>query len=439
MNTDLVPGFLSFLDHSPTPWHAVDQARRQLSAAGFTELDEAGPPVPLRAGQGVFVQRSGSVIAARLGSAPVEEGGFHLVSAHTDSPNLRIRPQPVLRSHGYVRLGVEVYGGVLQATWTDRDLGLAGQVFVRDSAGQRGVLVDIRRPICRVPNVAIHLNRGVNDEGLKLNPHTQLPAVLGLDAGTDDPLRALLAAEIGVEPRDILTWDLCLFDLTRPTLGGANREFIFSARLDNLASSHAALEGLTRAASGHLPESTAVIALFDHEEVGSTSARGATSRLLGSVLDRLQRDRADESGGTRDRGGLTRALARSWHLSVDMAHAVHPGWADKHDAAHMPLLGKGPVIKQNSSQRYGTEAETAAMLVRLMEHAEVSGQWFVNRADLACGSTVGPLVAAELGVRTVDLGNPMLSMHSAREMAGADDHAGMVSTLGRFLAGFPGV
>ena len=187
------------------------------------------------------------------------------------------------------------------------------------------------------------------------------------------------------------------------------------------------------AAAGPVPESTAVIALFDHEEIGSTSSRGATSRLLLALLERLVRD-----GTARSSGGLTRAVARSWHLSVDMAHAVHPGWADKHDAAHMPLLGQGPVIKQNTSQRYGTEAETSAMLVRLMEAQGVRGQWFVNRADLACGSTVGPLVAAELGMRTADLGNPMLSMHSVREMAGASDHGGMVSTLAGFLAGFPG-
>ncbi len=439
MNADLLTRFLTFLDHSPTPWHAVATAAAALDAAGFSELDEGAAPSPLHPGHLGYLRRGGTILAFRIGGAPIEEAGIRLVSAHTDSPNLRVKPQPALYEKGYVRLGVEVYGGVLQATWTDRDLGLAGQVFVRDSRpgfrGQRGVLVDLRRPICRIPNLAIHLNRAVNDEGLKLNPQTQLPAVFALGEKGPDPLRALLSADLGCDPADVLTWDLCLFDLARPTLGGASNEFIFSGRLDNLGSSHAALEGMIAAATGDLPAATSVIALFDHEEVGSTTARGASGRLLASTLERIVRDAALDHA-LPSRGGLGRAMAHSWHISADMAHAVHPGWPDKHDAQHMPLLNRGPVIKQNSSQRYGTEAETAAMLVRLFEAAEVPSQWFVNRADLACGSTVGPIVAAQLGIRTADVGNPMLSMHSAREMGGSADHAWMIAAMRRFLLGF---
>ncbi len=433
----LLSRFLTFLNRSPTPWHAVAEAAAALDAAGFVALDEGAAPVPLLPGHCGYLRRGGTILAFRLGGAPIEEAGIRLVSAHTDSPNLRVKPQPVLREKGYVRLGVEVYGGVLQATWTDRDLGLAGQVFVRDAgaAGQRGVLVDLRRPVCRIPNLAIHLNRTVNDDGLKLNPQTQLPAVLGLGDPAADPLRALLAAEAGCAPADVLTWDLCLFDLARPTLGGAADEFVFSGRLDNLGSSHAGLEGLLAASAGDLPASTAVLALFDHEEVGSTTARGASGRLLTSALERLLRDSVLDHA-LPCRGGLARAMAHSWHMSADMAHAVHPGWPDKHDAQHMPVLNGGPVIKQNSSQRYGTEAETSAMLVRLFEAAEVPSQWFVNRADLACGTTVGPIVAAQLGIRTADVGNPMLSMHSIREMAGSADHGWMVAAMRRFLQGF---
>lgn len=430
MQDPLLSRFLSFLDASPTPYHAVEQARMALEAAGFREFLETAPPETLQPGQKGYIRRSGSIMAFRLGTEPLEVAGFHLVSAHTDSPNLRIKPQPLLKSHGYVRLGVEVYGGVLQATWTDRDLGLAGQVFLRSSQGQARRLVDIRRPICRIPNVAIHLNRTVNDEGLKLNPQTQLPALLGLDQEGEDPLRALLSQQLGCEARDILSWDLCLFDLLAPTLGGQNQEFVFSGRLDNLGSSHAALEAMLQSDGQH--KATSVIALFDHEEVGSTTSRGAAGRWLGQNLERLCRDSALDQALSR-RGGLGRAIASSWHLSSDMAHAVHPAWADKHDAQHMPFLGKGPVIKQNSSQRYGTEAETAAMLIPLFEETEVPFQWFVNRADLACGSTVGPLVAAELGLRTVDVGNPMLSMHSIREMAGSKDHQQMVKVMAKFL------
>lgn len=437
MPTDLVARFLDFLDRSPTPWHAVATAAEALDAAGFAPLDEAGPPVALAPGHKGYLRRGGTILAFRIGGAPIEEGGFRVVSAHTDSPNLRIRPQPVLRDKGYLRLGVEVYGGVMQATWVDRDLGLAGQVFVKDGSGYRAQLVDLRRPLCRVPTLAIHLNRQVNDEGLKLNPQTQLPALLGLGDPDGDPVRALLAAEIGCAPDDLLSWDLCLFDLARPTVGGADGEFLFSARLDNLGSSHAALEGILGAAEGDLPASTAVVALFDHEEVGSTSARGADGRLLSNLLERLVRD-ATLDQALPARGGLSRAVARSWHVSADMAHAVHPAFAEKHDPAHMPQLNRGPVIKQNASMRYGTDGETAAMLLRLFEAAETPSQWFVNRADLACGSTVGPLVAAQLGMRTADVGNPMLSMHSIREMAGSTDHAWMVAAMRRFLAGFPG-
>lgn len=422
----LVRRFVDFLDRSPTPYHAVENAASALRSAGFVELDEASPPGDLAPGHRGFVRRIGTLVAFRMGRQPIEASGFRVVSAHTDSPNLRIKPQPITTSQGYLRLGIEVYGGVILATWMDRDLGLAGQVWLRGQPARRA-LVDIRRPICRIPNLAIHLNRQVNEEGLKLNAQTQLQAVLTLDGDTD--FKAFLAQEIGCGPDEILSWDLMLFDLTTPTIGGLRDEFVFSARLDNLGSSHAALEAMLAVEDA---DSTAIIALHDHEEIGSHTARGASSRLLESVIVRLLRDsRAD--GALSSRGGLERAVANSWHLSADMAHAVHPAWSDKHDPEHMPKLNGGPVIKQNASQRYGTEGETAAMLVQLCRD-DIPFQWFVNRADLACGTTVGPLVAATLALRTVDVGNPMLSMHSAREMCGAKDHEPMVALMGRFLA-----
>ena len=426
--SDLVARFVHFLGDSPTPYHAVANAAEWLSAHGFVELDEGGEPTPLPPGFKGFLRRSGTLIAFRVGASSPAEAGFRIVSAHTDSPNLRIKPNPIVRSHGLVRLGVEVYGGVLLATWTDRDLGLAGQVFVDAPDGARAVRVDLRRPLCRIPNVAIHLNRAVNDEGLKLNPQTQMLPVIGLDAEDGvDPLRALLAAEVGVDADAILSWDLMAYDLTAPTVGGADGAFVFSGRLDNLTSTHAALEAMVADANA---ESTGVIALFDHEEIGSTSSRGAQSRLLEGLLDRLLRD-----GPGSPYGGLARALAHSVHLSADAAHAVHPGWADKHEPNHMPKLGAGVVIKQNASQRYGTEGETAALVLRLLRRHAIPHQWFVNRADLACGSTVGPLVAAQLGVPTCDVGSPMFSMHSAREMCGAADHAALVALMQAFLAG----
>lgn len=425
---DLVDRFVHFLGQSPTPMHAVANAAAALSRAGFVEVDEGGPPTHLAPGARGFLRRSGSLVAFRVGHVSPVEGGFRIVSAHTDSPNLRIKSNPVVRSHGLVRLGVEVYGGVLHATWTDRDLGLAGQVYVDAPEGVRPVLVDLRRPLCRIPNLAIHLQRGVNDDGLKLNPQTQLLPVLSLDGGGDgDPLRALLAAEIGVAADAILSWDLMAYDLQAPTVGGADGAFIYSGRLDNLTSTHAAIEAMLPDAS---PASTAIIALFDHEEVGSLTSRGAQSRLLEGVLERLVRD-----GPGNPEGGLPRALAHSVHLSADAAHAVHPGWPDKHDANHMPKLGAGVVIKQNASQRYGTEGATAALVLRLLKRHNLPFQWFINRADLACGTTVGPIVAAQLGVPTCDVGSPMFSMHSAREMCGSADHAVLVGLMRAFLAG----
>lgn len=435
-STDPIDGLLDFLDRSPTPWHAVHTAIGILEANGFDPLDLGMEPKPLMAGTRGYVRQGASLIAFQIGMEPVAETGFRIVSAHTDSPNLRIKPQPLLKGNGWVRLGVEVYGGVIVATWTDRDLGLAGRVFVRDAeTEQRTVLVDIRRPVARIPNLAIHLNRQVNEEGLKINAQTQLPAVFALDDGGDtDPLKALLAAEIGCDPADLLSWDLALTELSRPTRGGARGEFVFSGRLDNLGSSHAAIAALLRALEsgfdGRPVEPTAVIALFDHEEVGSTSATGASSRLLETVLQHIA-EHADPSAP----GGIPRALANSWHLSADMAHAVHPAYPDKHEPNHMPALGKGPVIKLNSQQRYGTDGEGAAFAIRLCEQAGVPYQWFVSRSDLACGTTVGPLVGARLGVRSIDVGNPMLSMHSAREMCGTTDHAHMIALMEKFLRG----
>lgn len=414
---------LAFLDASPSPYHAAANVAERLEAAGYARIDEGAAPVALPPGFRGFVHRAGSVVAFRVGAAPPVEAGFRVISAHTDSPNLRIKPQPEVRAHGYTRLGVEPYGGVLLATWTDRDLGLAGRVTVRDGGAFVGMLVDLREPILRVPNLAIHLNRGVNDAGLTLNAQTQLPPVF-TQSDEPDPLRRLLAQELGVSREDIVSWDLGTFDLTPAAVGGLEGEFVFSGRLDNLASTHAGLLALLASDALDLPAPTAIVAAFDHEEIGSESSRGARSSLLADVVDRILRDATAQAPG-----GRVRAIHHSIAISADMAHAVHPGFADKHDAEHMPKLNAGPVIKQNVNQRYTTEADTAAWFMGLCERAEVPCQWFVNRSDLACGSTVGPMVAAALGIRSVDVGNPMLSMHSAREMAGSRDHAHMVAAL----------
>lgn len=429
----LVDRFRAFLDASPTSFHAARVAAEALEKVGFTALDETSPPERLYAGDRKYVLRAGSLVAFRVGGRNPAEGGFRIVAGHTDSPNLRIKPRPHLYDHGYVRLGVEPYGGVQLATWVDRDLGIAGRIVLRDGDGQREALVDLRRPLCRISTLAIHLNRGVNDDGLKLNAQTQLPALLGLTADkSGDPLRGLVGDALRVDPKDILTWDLALYDLTPASISGLGGEFLHSARLDNLGSCHAGLEAMLAAADAD-PASTAVLALFDHEEIGSTTERGAQSGWLEHLLDRIVRDADGDNAG-----GLSRALTKTWLLSSDMAHAVHPAYGDKHDGEHMPKLNAGPVIKQHTNWRYATEADGAALFLRLCEQADTPSQWFVNRSDLACGSTVGPLVAARLGVRGVDVGNPMLSMHSAREMCGTADQPRMAAVMQRFFGGGAG-
>ena len=421
---------LRFIAASPTPEHCVAEAARRLGAAGFTRLDE-GARWSLTPGAGYFVRRHGSIVALRIGAAPAAEAGFRMLGAHTDSPNLRLKPQPEARAQGFVQLGVETYGGLLEYTWLDRDLGLAGPVMVRAADGAVTTrLVDVARPVLRIPSLAIHLQRDLRETGLKLNRQTHLTPILGIDGGAADPaggLGRLLAAELAVEPAQILTWELSLYDLTPPAFAGARGELIAAPRLDNQAMCHAALTALIAAPAG---AATQVVGLYDHEEVGSGSATGADSSMVEEILRRI----AEIEGPGAEAGALPRAVARSLKISADMAHGVHPNFADKHDPQHLPRLNGGPVIKFNVQQRYATNAETAAIFAALCEDEGVPFQKFVSRGDIACGSTIGPISAARLGVRTVDVGNAMLAMHSIRETAGAADPARMTAVMGRFLA-----
>ena len=364
--------------------------------------------------------------AFALGDAAPAEAGFSLIGAHTDSPNLRLKPQYSLESAGYAGLALEVYGGVLLSTWLDRDLALAGYLALRDGSE---ALVRLDGSLCRIPNLAIHLNRDVNKEGLVVNPQNHLAPVFALTTESAPSVieRALWTLEgplAGAKASDVLAFELCLFDTQPGAIGGANAEFVFSARLDNLSSCHAAVSALLASPDGN--DRTRVIALYDHEEVGSQSATGARSDFLGGLLGRLARGSEPDA--------LPRAMARSLMLSADMAHAVHPNYPDKHDRQHRPVLGRGPVIKTNANQSYATDALGAAAFAAACEAEGVSPQHFVSRNDMACGSTIGPISAARLGLRTVDVGNPMLSMHSCREMAGSADVEVMIRVMTRFFS-----
>jgi len=424
----------SFLDASNTPYHAVSELARRLTAAGFRAFREQDPWQVAPGTRGFVVRSGGSIVAFEVGRKPPAEAGFVLIGAHSDSPNLRLKPVPDLTSVGYRQLSVEVYGGVLLSTWLDRDLSVAGRVVFADGHSE---LIDLQRAVCRVPNLAIHLNRDVNSAGLLLNAQTQLVPVLGLEnesGGFSEILAEGLrnTASHGARVEDVLGFDLCLYDTQRAAFVGSKNEFLLSSRLDNLASCHAALHALLGASPD--AEVTRVIAIYDHEEVGSQSASGARSLFLSDLLERLARglSPADESA-------LPRAIARSLLVSADMAHAVHPNYPDKHDKQHRPMLGAGPVIKVNVNQSYASDGPAVAAFSAACRAVEVIPQHFSSRNDTPCGSTIGPISAARLGVRAVDVGNPMLSMHSCREMAASRDVAPMIRVLTRLFSEFRGL
>ena len=414
-----------FIDDSPSPYHAVAAAAALLDDAGFREVD-LGDALPGDAG-GRYVRRGGSIIAWRQPAAAVR--AFRLVGAHTDSPNLRIKPRPDRVSAGVRQLGVEVYGGVLLNSWLDRDLGLCGRVSVRTPSGPELRLVRVDEPLLRVPQLAIHLDREISTDGLKLNPQQHLVPMWDLDgdAGAGAAFTALLAERLDVAASDVLAWDVMAHDLTPSRRTGVGGVFVSAPRLDNLCSSFAGLRGLL--AAGDETPSTPVVCLYDHEEVGSTSGTGADSALLTSVLERI----ALAAGGDRD--GFHAALTRSLCVSADMAHATHPNYADRHEPDHHVSLNGGPVVKVNANQRYASDAESVGLLVQACEDEGIPTQRFVTRTDLPCGSTIGPVTAARLGIPTVDVGVAQLAMHSVRELCGADDPDWYERTMAAVLAG----
>jgi aspartyl aminopeptidase len=425
----ILADLLAFLGDSPTPYHAVASASQRLIAAGFTPIAETDSWADLAPGGYVFAHGGSSLLAFVVPQGK-RISGFRIVGAHTDSPNLRLKPNAEYKKEGYAQLGVEVYGGALLNSWLDRDLSIAGRVFVRRPTGPtlEARLVRFTRPMCRVAQLAIHLDRDVNDKGLHLNKQDHLAPIFGLASEGAKDVAALVAEHVGVPAARIAGSDLMLYDVVPPTTGGRDDELVFSGRLDNLAMCHAAVRALIdiapRAATGDL---VPACALFDHEEVGSETAYGAQSGFLPRALERIA-----ARFGTRE--DHHRALAGSLCVSADMAHAVHPNYEGRHEARHKPVLNGGPVIKVNAQQRYATSGATAALFRDLCANAEVPVQHYANRTDLACGSTIGPIASTLLGIRTVDVGNPMLSMHSVRELGGAKDPAMMTRVLGLFYA-----
>lgn len=419
---------LAFIDASPSPWHAVATCEARLTAAGYTRLDEAGRWT-LKAGDRRYVVRGGSsIIAFIVGSQPAATTGLRIIGAHTDSPGLRLKPKPAEDSAGMVRLGVEVYGGPILATFADRDLSLAGRVNVRVPGGFETRLIRFDEPLLRLPNLAIHMNREVNESGLKFNKQTELPLLLGVSEDgvkAEARFREPIAAKLGVEPGDLLTWELNAYDTQKGALWGVDREFVANSQLDNLASCHAALNALLATPA---PTATCLCAFFDHEEVGSESATGAGGSFVTDVVTRLAACAGLDGEDQR------RMLARSFFISADMAHGWHPNFPAAYEPCHRALVNAGPVIKSNANQRYSTSAETAARFMAICEQAGVPCQQYAHRTDLGCGSTIGPIVASRLGIPSVDVGSPMWAMHSIRESAGVLDHGYMIAAMTRAFA-----
>ncbi|MDG9705204.1 M18 family aminopeptidase [Streptomyces sp. DH37] len=411
----------SFLTASPTPYHAVATAAERLEKAGFRQVAETDAWDGASGGK--YVLRGGAIIAWYVPEGAAPATPFRIVGAHTDSPNLRVKPVPDTGAAGWRQIAVEIYGGTLLNTWLDRDLGLAGRLALRDGSTR---LVNVDRPLLRVPQLAIHLDRQAND-GLKLDRQRHMTPVWGLGEPREGDLVDFLAAESGLDACDIAGWDLMVHSVEPPAYLGRDRELLAGPRMDNLLSVHAGTAALIAAASAGNPPYVPVLAAFDHEENGSQSDTGADGPLLGSVLERSVLARG---GGHEDRA---RAYAGTVCLSSDTGHAVHPNYSERHEPGHHPLPNGGPILKVNVNQRYATDGTGRAVFAAACERAGVPWQSFVSNNAVPCGTTIGPITAARHGIATVDIGVAILSMHSARELCGADDPFLLANALTAFL------
>jgi len=424
---------LDFIDKSPSPWHAVAAIETAVKAFQFNRLDESGKWQLQPGGRYYVVRDDSSIVLFVLGRKALAESGFRIVGAHTDSPGFRLKPNPATASDGLARLGVEIYGGPILATFTDRDLSLAGRIsYVDDRERLAHKLVRFERPLLRLPNLAIHMNRGVNEDGLKLHKQNELPLLLAQLTGEQLPqpyFLALLEQAAGTAAAQVLSWDLAVYDTQKGAFWGANQEFIANSQIDNLASCHAALQALLDENILNLADSTLVCAFFDHEEIGSESHIGAAGSFLTDVLQRISIATSPE------REDHARALAQSFLISADMAHAYQPNFPSAYDAEHKVFVNKGPVLKTHANRRYSSESISAANFIHWCEEAGVPYQRYSHRCDLPCGSTIGPIASAKLGIRAVDIGCPMWAMHSVRESAGVLDHDYMIRVLKRFFSG----
>ncbi|WP_437583080.1 M18 family aminopeptidase [Paramicrobacterium sp. CJ85] len=420
--SDYIADFARFITASPSSYHAAAEAARRLDGAGFTRLDETDEWESASGGH--YIVRDGAVIAWLQPAASGPTTPFRVLGAHTDSPGFKLKPHPTIGHHGWLQAGVEIYGGPLLNSWLDRELELAGRVTLRDGTEK---LVRTG-PFLRIPQLAIHLDRAVNDE-LKLDRQRHMQPIWGAGDVRDADLLAHIAGFAGVDRDDIAGYDLLTADTHAPERFGKDGAFFAAGRMDNLSSVYAGLVALLEAAErGGDQQHISVLAAFDHEELGSQTRSGASGPILDDVLTRI----GEGLGATRSQ--QKQAYAASWCLSADAGHAVHPNYSERHDPNNLPVTGGGPLLKINANQRYATDAAGGALTARLAAAAGVPYQEFVSNNTVPCGSTIGPLTATRLGIRTVDVGVPLLSMHSAREMVHVNDAHALAKLTGAFFA-----
>ena len=425
-----ISSLLNFLDNSPCNFLAVATAKKLLTENGFTEL-KLGDKWQLRTGGKYFATKNDSAIFAfTLGETPIADAGVKIIAAHSDSPGFRIKPHAAISTEGgIVKLNTEVYGGPILYTWFDRPLSVAGRVILRGSDPLHPVtkLLKINRPILVIPHLPIHFNRNVN-EGNPLSKQKDMLPVLGRITDMtehDNLLLNLIADELKISTTDILDFDLTLYDTHHATLAGLGNEFICSGRIDDLSMVHAAITAIIE---GKSTKATRIAAIFDNEETGSGTKQGAASPVLANIMRRI----AINTG--IDEEGFYRALAKTFMISADNAHAAHPNYPEKYDPTNHPTMGGGPVIKINANCKYMTDANSSAVFISLCNSADVPYQFFVNHSDNAGGSTLGNILTSQIDINGVDVGNPIWAMHSAMETGSIDDHRNMIKVFTHFFS-----
>ena len=434
----MINKLIDFLKESPVNFLAVQATAKRLEEAGYKRIDAAAALGEVKAGDKVYVTKNdSSIYAFHIGSKPMAEAGFRLICAHCDSPTFRIKPNAEMTCQGgIVKLNTEVYGGPIMSTWFDRPLSLAGRVIVRgkDALHPETRLLHVKRPLLVISNLAIHFNRQVND-GVKLSKQKDMLPLLGIvnnELECGNLLMNVITEELGVEADSILDFDLYLYDVTPAMTVGVHNEFISAGRLDDLSMVHAGLEALLqeeltiKKEERRIPAVTNILAIFDNEETGSQTKQGAGSPFLASMIQRL----IMAQGGTMD--DFYRAVENAFMISADNAHAWHPNYSEKYDPTNHPVLGGGPVIKFNAAQKYASDAVSAAVFAEVCREAGVPCQRFVNHSDVAGGSTLGNILASSLPLRGVDMGNPILGMHSVRETGSVDDHLFCIKAFTEF-------